>query len=529
MQPPVTQQRLSFDEREALFCYLLRRLPIFLEARSVLQPSHFSEPSEVLYSVGWQAVLDLYQRFQQLPQKWVLATEGATRLKNLELSSQLLLQWDNLLDVVYTVEEAVLADTEEYGFDLLQRFLQERYLQDAMRLQLESLGDQVSGDIPGFLREYSRRLAVIQGVRTSVVEDLLPEQWQPVQLQKRSTGIPFLDLAMGGGWAVGEVYGLLGTYGSGKTMMACQIASEAALRFLAESVDTPPPHVHYVTYETPPDEIRRRMIAYLARIPLDRLEQVPYDQTLSRTGQRQPYEEEMFPDDPRGEWERYQDVASVASILHISNMTGPRHNPRAGSGWVDEIHAELEKWRRRTGQSIGLVLIDYALLCTRRYIRDKGWEEDRKLRHLVGSFGDECRRLLAEPFQCAVWVLNQLSGVANRRSPTAKQSHADSAEATNFAENLWYAFCLGNKDRETNCVILDSTKTRRSRGYPRPQVLQLQGEFARFIQADDRFMIDHHSSRIVPRHVGELVQPPENWQQSSRGRIQDVWGLEDDA
>jgi hypothetical protein len=131
---------------------------------------------------------------------------------------------------------------------------------------------------------------------------------------------------------------------------------------------------------------------------------------------------------------------------------------------------------------------------------------DKKLRHLTGDFGDECRRLIADRFGCQVWVLNQLSGQANKKGPGARFTHADSAEATNFAENLWYCFWLGNKDRRNNTLAFGCSKTRRSEGVE-DSVLELRGEYARFVSANDRFSICPNTRRIVKRTNGDIVAP----------------------
>lgn len=507
----LVQSRMSFDEKETLMIYLLRNPGVFLEARQVLTPEHFSEPYEIIWAVAWRSVLDLYEQFSALPPREVIETDSLARIENHPgaIPQNGVDELRSFFQYVFDVDMVPLDSYFEYGFTLLQNFLKERHWIDPLRSFMAGLGNSNPVDLPVIMSDYQSRLISIQGMRNTTMEDLIPDDWEPDILTKLSTGLEFLDQPMGGGWANEEVYGLLGTFGSGKTMLACNIASEAAMTFLqeAQARSALPRHVHYFTYETPPNDIRKRTISYLARIKLDHLDLGRWSSTLSRSGTRHPYEANLFPNNPDGEWERLQAIMPVKNIMHIHNMTGPRNNPRAGSGWIDEIHAELDKSVRRYNITPGLVIIDYALVCCRRYIRAKGWDVDRKLRHLAGEFGDECRRLIAQQFNCGVWVLNQLSGVANRRASGARLSHADSAEATNFAENLWYAFCLGNKDREHGCSVIDATKTRRSAGSAQPAIVQLQGDMARFVRVDDRYMIDRATSKIVTKRNGYAVDP----------------------
>jgi hypothetical protein len=217
------------------------------------------------------------------------------------------------------------------------------------------------------------RHAQVAGVTASAIEDLGADLTGG-SLRLESTGMDFLDTPMGGGAADGEVYGILGTYGSGKTMLAGGIVAEGAVRAVNRARETglAPRHTFYFTYETPPDDIRKRVWAYLANIRLDNLNALPYVQTLSRAGRRHPYEEQLFPTDPRGEWERFEDTAHLRRLIHIADMRGPRHNPKAGSGGVDEIAAELTKFQSRYGATPKIVVIDYALVCVRRYIKARG-------------------------------------------------------------------------------------------------------------------------------------------------------------
>lgn len=512
---PLVHGRMSFDERDTLMAYLLIHPGVFSEARQVLTPEHFTGPEEVIWAVAWGTCMDLYNQYNgQLPARHIIETEALARIENVpgEVPESGVEELRSLFEYVFNLDVAVFTSPANtpYGFDLLHKFLKERHFADPVKRFVAEIGDQIPADVPLLLEEFAARYNQVAGAGRSAMEDLVPETgWTPEEFRVIPTGFPFLDAPMGGGAARGECYGLLGAFGSGKTMLSCGIMAEAATRAVADAMASgkQPEHCAMFMYETPPDDVRKRIISYIAGIKLKHLDRVPFSQHLSRRGNRHPYEEALFPGDPRGEWERYNDTAPIWRTLHIADMRGPNHNPKAGSGGIDEIHAELEKHRTRYGTRFRAISIDYALTCCRRYISAKGWDVDRKLRHLLGGFGDECRRLIASRFDAQVWILNQLSGQANKRAPGAKVNHADSAEATNFAENLWYCFCLGTKNRENNTLTIDCTKTRRSEGVPAPTILELRGDLARFVQADDRYMLCPHTNRIMDRANGQVVAP----------------------
>lgn len=511
---PQVHGRVAFDERDTLVMYLLRCPGVFVEARQVLTPEHFSESYEVIWAVVWGSCLDLYSQYGTLPPRHIIETDALARISNHpgEVPETGIEEVRTFFEFAYGIDEAVINEptSQQYGFDLLHKFLKERHWTDPVRRFMQEIGDATPVDVPALLEEFKDRFNQVQGAGVSAMEDLVPhDNWADEQFDVITTGLPFLDAPMGGGASKGECYGLLGTYGSGKTMLSCAIAAEAVQRCVSEAGDggREPEHSAMFMYETPPIDIRQRTISYIAGIKMAHLKRVPFSEHMSRRGNRHPYEEELFPDDPRGEWERYNDTRPIWNRLHVADMRGPAHNPKAGSGGIEEIAAELLKHQTRYGTQFDVVTIDYALTCVRRLIRAKNWDIDRKLRHLLGEFGDECRRLIATRFNCKVWILNQLSGQANKRAPGSRMSHADSAEATNFAENLWYCFCLGTKNRDNNTLTIDCTKTRRSEGTAAPSILELRGDLARFVQADDRYMLDPNTNRIVKKNDGQVVAP----------------------
>lgn len=511
---PQVHGRMAFDERDTLMAYLLRHPGVFSEAKQVLTPEHFTEPYEIIWAVAWQSCKDLYDQFRALPPREALETDALARIAEHpgEVPESGVRELREFFEYIFTFDTTDMfgPNYQAYGFDLLHKFLKERHWIDPVRRFIQELGDSTPVDAPALMEDFKARYSQVQGASASVMEDLVPEGgWVEAPLNLVTTGFPFLDHPMGGGVADGECYGLLGTYGSGKTMLSCGIGAEATSRAVNFGLETGTPirDTFHFTWETPTSDIRKRVIAYEAHIPLSHLDRGPFVDTMSRRGARHAYEEEMFPDDPRGEWERYNDTRHLWERYHIADMRGTDKNPKAGSGGVEEIASELEKYRSRKGIIPDTVIIDYALICVRRFLKAKGWDPDKKLRHLLGDFGDECRRLIATKYNCKVWIVNQLSGASNKKAPGAKLNHADSAEATSFAENLWYCFCLGNKDRTNNTVVIDCTKTRRSEGSSQPAVLELKGSMARFVQADDRYMVDPNTRRVVKRSVGEVVSP----------------------
>lgn len=519
-----THGRIGFSECEMLMCFLLRDPQVFSRARPVLQVAHFTGDYEVIWALCWQACSDMYNQFGALPPHHFLLSEIRSRISDHpgQLPYNALAEVEKFLSFVFSAQQSTFDSWREYGFSLLQKFLIERHWSDPLKRYVQDFGDANPADIQGLLTEFRNRHDTVQGIRSSVSSPLVPDGgWQEDNFTIIPTGFPFLDLAMGGGGVDGEVYGILGGFGSGKTMMACGICAEAANRSVVSSImhNTVPRDVFYFTYETPPNDIRKRVLSYLSGVPLDQFNSLPYVTTFSREGARKPYESEMFPTDPRGEWERLNDTRAIWQTFQLMDMRGSPPNSAAGSGGVEEIRAELERHRAMTGRCPDTVVIDYASICVRRQMAASNMDISRHGRYALMTFGDDVRRLIAEPMRCRVWVLSQLSGQANKKTSGSLITHADAGESSNFAENMWYAFVLGNKDHSTGAVVFNCSKARRSAGHA-PMILQLDGRFSRFTMADDRFMLDPNTRRIVSRVAGGVVAPEQARARSSAPRGQ---------
>ena len=214
------------------------------------------------------------------------------------------------------------------------------------------------------------------------------------------------------------------------------------------------------------------------------------------------YQQGLTADKRLGELERYQAmIPQINRLWHVVDFRGSREHPSCGSGLIDEVCIHLER-ERRLGHRIGTVYLDYALMACRRFCRARSLDEDRWLRRVIGRFVDEALRTVAAHFGCSVWILSQLSGEANKKSSQSVQHYADHAEAKNFAENLDYCFCIGNKDRN-NCLKFVAGKTRRSPGQRQPSVLQLT-DTSQLISLDGDMAVEA-TGRIVRRNLHEMA------------------------
>ena len=114
--------------------------------------------------------------------------------------------------------------------------------------------------------------------------------------------------------------------------------------------------------------------------------------------------------------------------------------------------------------------------------------------------------------------MHQLSGQANKKSPTAKMHHADAEGCASFAVNAWFAFCLGNKDQSTNTCLLAATKTRRGEGKD-AVVCKIDGAFGQLVDADRQYAIDHVTNKIVKRYERDQFTEFSNGNTEQRNEV----------
>jgi DnaB-like helicase C terminal domain len=392
-----------------------------------------------------------------------------------------------------------------YGIMLLQKFLRERQVIDKVRRVLDGAGGRNVTGFGLYLSNITLKARAVEAIGSNPFKVMLPENWVPTTIETTPIGITWADELMGG-QAPGDVNGILGPFGGGKTMFAIQAAVERAKLCMAWHIAGDVGHerlkqVIFASYEEDVDrDIRPRVMSCAALIKKGTLENLRSLDELSRKGNLHPYEVAMYiaqkvtdPDLKDGEYERLMKAhAQVGQNLQMMDMRG---NGR-GSGWIPELASYIERQQQQNDWAIDTIIIDYTKIMCRRHLKAKDKDPDRHLRHLINETPMTAKMDLAERFGCTVWLLQQLSGEANTRSPTAQLSHAHAGEARDFAENLVSCLVFGVKDGTSGCCRVFYTKGRRSENQGLDTLVMLDGSFGRTVSAAGNY-------KVVP---GKIVQ-----------------------
>ncbi len=313
------------------------------------------------------------------------------------------------------------------------------------------------------------------------------------------TGFDPMDTLMDGGWAPGEVYGIVNTFDFGKTMLAIQLLYQGALaeeRYAAKLLQEygvlyEPGHWLLFHYEEGQESMRNHLVCHAALVDRDSLDHYhPVRNPLSVRGKLKSYELALFKpeidkfglDRVDGEAERVAKVIKLINKrIHLIDMSCFPGALNRGTGGPAEIAALLAMAKTHGLEKLSGVFIDHVGLCARRYMRASGGTP-AYLRHGVADFGDEMRRLVALPRSCCVWCMNWLNGEANKMSPHKPANSADAVRARNFAENMSFVFALGSEHEESACCLLSRLKSCRAGSMgSRVIPVRLEGSLGRFV------------------------------------------------
>ncbi len=506
------KKRMGCHEKEFMLAHLLRLPILFAEAKVNLKSEHFDPIEDKHYALLWEAAIKVADN-----NNGNLLTDGMTIRLELE-TSKILEEFPDAITeeqrtelfgekgLIKWVASLTLQDLRETdGRALLESFLEERTVSEALKTLVTQLGDNSLINLGKFLGQLSGQLQKIKSINATQTQETFPDDWTPAPVNITTTGLSFLDQMMDGGQAPGEVYLLLGPTGVGKTTLAVQLAVQGALfQQVLHEEGQELGHWFIFTYESPVDpELRYRVFSYAAQIHRDSLWKMRSLSELSTISSLKPYEIAKYQDQivtgtpVMGEYERLMGIkAKLNKNLWLVDMSGAnKDNPKIGSGGVEEIARYLTR-KSNEGMKIAGYVIDYAGKSVERYMAENRLKEENKRLYLSRYAGD-CVRLLSAPYGAAGWVLHQLSGAANSKSPTARQGHTDAAECKTMADAAWFAFSIGTKDLSTSTCQISCSKTRRAAGDAKDRVLYVDGAFCNISSADGRFSLDPRSKRIV--------------------------------
>ena len=513
--------QVSDAEIYHMFLYVMRCQAVYAEARPLLRPELFRPQTEAHWAVLWAALATLVDQYNN----WTATTLVYEIDRRIAADPTALLPDDYLrlvrqdeYGIVYRIANTPQVELlAEQGRDILRRFLRERMIVFPLQTRLQQGADQTYvADISGILEDAQNRMMRIEALRDMPIAEAMPafgSALPPPQIYI-PTNITHFDTYIKG-QRPGDCNGLLGVFGSGKTTQICQLALKNANNYFERAASLGPrvlpPLAVLLSYEEPEGKLRPRIWSNAAQIRRSTIEQMDWSKLTTQQNLSDEDRQLSSHALARGgmvmsEADRYARACEwVNSSFVLLDMSGSERYPNAGRGGVAEIVGLLTRLREERGQEIGSVHIDYAgLLCT-RFMEARDEDPDR-LRYHLRRLGDQLRQQVAEKFQATVWLAHQFNGDQNKRAPTTLLHHSDAAESKAFAENLAACGCLGVKDPQTGCLLLNWSKVRYHEAENKvPAVLRIDYEYSRMVMATN-YQLDTTSGRFIDSSTATQIQ-----------------------
>lgn len=505
---------LGQEQKAQMMRILIRNPEAFAQAKRHLKPEHFGE-ANAAYRPIWQIVVEYDAKHAKLPGRGVLVT----RLEMMIKQDPDLLTFQQrakarafiataFADVRGGEEDCSASEkSARAAIRMLKKFREESLL--AQTAESCRPRKRMVADIMGLLNASREEMHEIATIGVPPARPFC-EGWDKSKgIGIFSTGIPFLDTFLNGGHAPGEAYGFMGPYGSCKTtlaMMLCVEACRQAHRILQETGERQ--YVFLASYEAAlENELRFRGLSYAAQIHMETFEKADPElgiKSFSTAETLKAYEKELFRNailagrKVLGEKGRLKKVIDILNKhLIVLDMTGAApNNSGAGAGYVPEIAnaIQYELSARGANAKACIAVIDYVGAMAERHLAAMELD-DSALRGLVKRSGMMVKNLIASKFKCPVWLMHQLTGKANQRGVTTRNSHLDAAESKSFTENLDFAFVVSKPDEDGLCQ-LTCHRPRRTANMKRPQVIQVKGKLSTVVGVDSKYMVDPHTRKI---------------------------------
>jgi len=505
---------------ESVLIRLIRTPQATQEVLGILLPEHFTGPDEAHYSLLWRAAQTVYTKYGHIGYDTLYDTVQLMAATTTSLSPIMLehllsesaeapgiLRW-----AFHTLDPAKL----ELGLtrEMTRAFLSERYV---MRPLVAAVESGQTSKLPDIIADVTVRQQRMMQVDVNPVVPAMPDNWAPTPTFVEPTGLAYFDVFMDGGHAPGEVNGILGPMGTGKTMLAVNLAISTG-RFqlaLPSALIGKPKRVYLVTYEQSAEEIRKRLLACAAQIAFATLKEMtdPAASFSSKyRGDYKPYEQNR-------DWERYGGAAVerpgeleryererplLRDVVQIIDLSGIGTQSRSGNGYVEEVSALISADQNRNGNpGVACVIVDYVLLAAKRYMAASNMDESKNCRHVVGDYVDRIKQQVAGRFSTPVWLLHQLNSDGNKGHPAKPTTHNQASESGAFAAALTFCACLSTKDVETSCCLLNFSKRRRAGDNVPCKVLHIIGAEASIVDGDEHFVANPMVGKIVRREFAD--------------------------
>lgn len=477
---------------EAPYGYVMHAAGGLVKEHNAVTEEMLRAELQAWYSVGAMAIAP--QQFEEL-----LGTEGNPGFLSEAFSAP---ETDN---------KRVIAE-KDYAQKLLYKFLKARMLTADLSEMIEaSSGDTSPQRFEELLGKSYRKAQSIRFIGTELDDenDFMPEfgsetTYAPVVAEP--TGIPWIDQYIGG-FCAGDVIGLLGPTGGGKSNMMISASVRMAQYYAANNLNK---LSVYVCYEDGNYRMKPLFWSAATHISRETFANADFNWANMSTSEMPNDADRRLPENQNGEFilgERERYIAAQSWMKKHFKFLDFSYNVATGGrgvGGLQEIVSVVEQICEKRGMSLGFIAIDYAGILIERYLAATGRLKSTGPEGVylpLKTFGDEVRYSLSAPYGAVAMVAHQIAGAAANAKPFYRYlTHWDVQHCKSFAENMQCCICINSADPDTQARLINYSKIRYGAPGMQHGIIKIKSEYCSIDLVSDFYQVDEFSKKIVPKN-----------------------------
>lgn len=520
-RPVSTRRATTPQEIEWMLFCCAHNSQFFTDVRALIQPEHMYG-DDLFFRLTYEGLIYCHENY------------GGVTFENLRMSVENRLAMDDTIFLPLPKREQLFSDgppgflyevchpdasTQFVGPNLelartiLAKFAEERLVHHPLIRFLDTTRQPNGALVPDRLNQFIDSInttrARLASTNAVPLVDLTPAVGSPLRKSHEytKTGFKFFDDALGG-QVRGDVNGIIGPTGGGKTTMGIHLAACMSKQCWADGIaaGVDPECVYYVTVEEAAIRLRPRIWSTYFQIQRSRLEQMDSWDYLSQPGgELIDYEikAQANQEHKLSEIERYQlHSPSLSRCFKLLDLSGSAEFPDAGDGYIAEIVSNIA----RLDLPPRAVFIDYAGLLCERYAAIMNYDEFG-YRRLLKNFAQQCRKEISERFNCVTWLLHQLRSDLGNASPGKLMHHTYAQDCKSFANNMSVCGILSPRDPKTDVCRWNWSKNRhRPNSLAPPAFLRINDTYAQFDDVTQFYCVPAAGHGIITMAEANAVQ-----------------------
>ena len=531
---------LTRDEIHSLFRGFLRYPSLLKEALRVNFDESRFKYNENVFAVLFGAMRNLYDQFRVVT-KDMLATHiksaleaGTVAIQNEDI---LLLfgaeDGNGFIDEAFDTplpDDAARRAEQQYLEGVLKRFVHVRLLKPQMQNVINRGTEDTAPDqIKALLDRFGRIAQRVENIGAPTINAaVMPTFGSPIVLPPpaMTTGLPWVDQYIGG-FRPGDVVGVLGAYGAGKTTVLTTAAVRMAELYHSQGLNK---LSVFIGYEDGAERMNPLLWSAAARIERNLFTSAGADfwTALSTRNNLKDYDRQL-PENRNGEimfgererWElamNWFNPNFVFLDFSCNASSGGR-----GAGGVPEIKASLERLSEERQMEVGAVFIDYTGIMVERMIGASGNSRALTDQHAIirpiKNVPDELRTTVAVPMRATIMLAHQLApGEVQKAKPYQYISHLQASGSKSFAENVHSCMCINTRDLSTMVSTIYWSKIRIGVPLTPHGLIRMDDNVVDIHLVNDEYIACAASRAILRRGDVRVAAPPPAREDNSRQR-----------